>query len=172
MNKTGENEHTITVPLGKGTYEYKYIIDEEWRYNNNQPTIPDEFGHINNRITITTSTPHKPSTPDSIKNGYSQRIPENECFCGETPYLPLHLTKHLLNSREARSSGGNLQEWESYENRSEKYLPAPTHVTLQHMSLCEKRSTPQVSILASTERIKNKYVTLLYYKPLERRNYP
>ena len=35
-----------------GTYQYKFIVDNEWRFATDQPTVRDEMGNINNCITV------------------------------------------------------------------------------------------------------------------------
>ena len=35
-----------------GTYQYKFIVDSEWRFAPDQSTVRDEMGNINNCITV------------------------------------------------------------------------------------------------------------------------
>ena len=39
-----------------GTYQYKFIVDNEWRFATDQPTVRDEMGNINNCITVIDQT--------------------------------------------------------------------------------------------------------------------
>jgi len=44
--KTGQWEATLTLPVGK--YEYRYLVDGEWRDDPNCPTrVPNAFGGQN-----------------------------------------------------------------------------------------------------------------------------
>ena len=40
------------VDLAPGSYQYKFIVDNEWRCATAQPTVRDEMGNINNCITV------------------------------------------------------------------------------------------------------------------------
>lgn len=47
--------HTQQLP--KGIYQYKFIVDGEWRFSPEDPTIPDPNGNINNVIDTTKFQP-------------------------------------------------------------------------------------------------------------------
>ena len=49
MKKTEEGKSKLTLNLPKGTHQYKFIINDEWKYNNNFPICNDN-GNINNII--------------------------------------------------------------------------------------------------------------------------
>ena len=38
------------LPLASGIYQYKFIVDNVWKYSNNYPTIKDGDGNINNLL--------------------------------------------------------------------------------------------------------------------------
>jgi len=38
----------LELPLGNEIYQYKFIVDGEWKCSKNNPTKPDEMGNINN----------------------------------------------------------------------------------------------------------------------------
>lgn len=42
----------VTLHLKKGTYDFKFIIDGEWRANMDQPVAKDAQGNYNNVITL------------------------------------------------------------------------------------------------------------------------
>lgn len=41
-----------TVSLAPGTYEYKFIVDGEWREDPRADSVPNEFGTSNSQISI------------------------------------------------------------------------------------------------------------------------
>ena len=43
----------LTLFLPKGVYQYKFKIDDKWKYNSNFPTCSDKNGNINNVIDLT-----------------------------------------------------------------------------------------------------------------------
>ena len=54
MTQTGDQWITHAV-LGPGTYEYKFIVDDEWVYDILKPTTDNEFGGKNNVLTVYSS---------------------------------------------------------------------------------------------------------------------
>ena len=54
MKKEGDGKFILNLNLPKGTYQYKFKIDEEWKYNDKYP-IYKENGIINNILDITNS---------------------------------------------------------------------------------------------------------------------
>ena len=47
------NKFVITLFLPKGSYQYKFKIDDKWKCNSNFPTCSDKNGNINNIIDLT-----------------------------------------------------------------------------------------------------------------------
>ena len=52
MEKQSNDKHTLTLYLNKGFIQYKFKIDNEWKYNENYPTTIDN-GNKNNYIDTT-----------------------------------------------------------------------------------------------------------------------
>lgn len=46
------NKWGVTLKIKKGTHYYKYIVDGEWSINEDDVTIKDSQGFINNIITV------------------------------------------------------------------------------------------------------------------------
>ncbi|KAL3518417.1 hypothetical protein ACH5RR_021006 [Cinchona calisaya] len=93
-----------------------------------------------------------PRSPDS---SYNNVYPGNEDEGREPPVVPLHLQQTLLNCPPTRDPSASL--------------PLPQHVTLNHLYL-ENRETPHsVVALGVTHRFRSKFVTLVLYKPVQRR---
>lgn len=45
----------LTINLKPGaTYQYKFIVDNEWKYDGNKQTVTDPIGNVNNCILIET----------------------------------------------------------------------------------------------------------------------
>ena len=45
-----ENIFHIILELPRGTYQYKFIVDKDWKCSNDSPQIEDEHGNTNNII--------------------------------------------------------------------------------------------------------------------------
>jgi len=50
--KLEDNTYIFTSHLSPGRYTYKWVVDGNWIVNNNQPTITDESGNVNNVIVV------------------------------------------------------------------------------------------------------------------------
>jgi hypothetical protein len=57
MHKSG-NDFTYVHNLKRGKHAFKFIVDDEWRFAPDQPTIADVEGHINNFIDVTEFIPY------------------------------------------------------------------------------------------------------------------
>ncbi|KAF6981592.1 hypothetical protein CFC21_009658 [Triticum aestivum] len=92
-----------------------------------------------------------PSSPDS---SYSNPIPGNEDEAREPPLVPPHLQHTLLSFPPSHDDGSSL--------------PLPQPVVLNHLYI-EKENSRSVVALGITHRFKAKYVTVVLYKPVQRR---
>lgn len=52
-NDKKNNKFILTLFLPKGSYQYKFKIDDRWKCNSNFPTCSDKNGNINNIIDLT-----------------------------------------------------------------------------------------------------------------------
>jgi len=51
LQRSGK-DHSILLVLPSGVYQYKFIVDGEWRYIPDLPFIADESGHISNILDV------------------------------------------------------------------------------------------------------------------------
>ena len=71
-----DNVHKISLPLNNEVYNYKFIVDGEWKYAKNQATKEDNDGNINNFLDLTnffinfsqSQTSNEPPQKKSKKN--------------------------------------------------------------------------------------------------------
>jgi hypothetical protein len=84
MHRSG-NDFTYIANLKKGKHAFKYIVDEEWRFAPDQPTVADIEGRINNFIDVSdfvaytgddTYLTHGPADSSDV---FSQ-VSERACF--------------------------------------------------------------------------------------------
>ena len=52
IDTKGEVYFELALMLPVGTYQYKYLVDGQWCYDNTQPFVPDSFGSYNNIVEI------------------------------------------------------------------------------------------------------------------------
>ncbi|KAM0894985.1 hypothetical protein ACQ4PT_024139 [Festuca glaucescens] len=92
-----------------------------------------------------------PTSPDS---SYSNPIPGNEDEAREPPLVPPHLQHTLLSFPPSHDDSSSL--------------PLPQPVVLNHLYI-EKENSRSVVALGITHRFKAKFVTVVLYKPVQRR---
>lgn len=174
----GPEGFTATVPLAPGPYEYKFIVDGQWKCALQQPKVKDRVGNENNWIHVENTTagvaPDGASAaaadgglgpllasetlrsmnllevPESPRESYTSEQPTQDMFVKEPPLIPPHLTQCVL------MQGASF---------SDSLLTAsPSHVVLNHLYHSE---LPQHRLrsFAVTRRLGTKFVTSVVYLP-------
>ncbi|KAL6863729.1 hypothetical protein ACP4OV_016632 [Aristida adscensionis] len=92
-----------------------------------------------------------PASPDA---SYNNPHPGNEDEAREPPMLPPHLHHSLLSFPPSQDDSSSL--------------PPPQNVVLNHLYI-EKEHTRSVVALGITHRFRAKFVTVVLYKPVQRR---
>ena len=94
MQKNSEGKYILKLDITKGLIQYKFKVDNEWKINNNFPSIIDN-GNLNNYMDITkieysnkseattdentnTESSTKYSTSKYIKYNYGNHFPKNK----------------------------------------------------------------------------------------------
>lgn len=151
------NDCVVCLNLLPGTYQYKFIVDNEWRFAADQPTVRDEMGNINNCMTVEDQTSfmreEQPSGFfDNNQNLYTQALPDEITLAKEPPQAPSHLWCLPLNFPPLCEP--HVASW--------TLLP-PLGVTLTHLlAAAADRSTNTLSV---TQRVRSKFVTMVFIKP-------
>mmetsp|Transcript_22717 Transcript_22717/g.56250 ORF Transcript_22717/g.56250 Transcript_22717/m.56250 type:complete len:298 (-) Transcript_22717:862-1755(-) len=176
MHRSG-NDFTYIHNLKRGKHAFKFIVDDEWRFAPDQPTVADIEGRINNFIDVTDFKPYTgdrefekekaaaeygftadeedSSTVDGKEGAdrdgevFSQTMPDMDEYTKEPPPLPPHLRHIILNKPP------QLQDTAA--------LPVPQHVALNHLYCTAIKDN--MMVLGITQRYKTKFVTTVYYSP-------
>lgn len=174
MHRSG-NDFTYIHNLKRGKHAFKFIVDDEWRFAPDQPTVADIEGRINNFIDVTTfkaytgdkefehekaaaeygvldgalDEPTEEGGPDKDGEIFSHNTPDVYDYTKEPPPLPPHLRHIILNKPP------QLQDTAA--------LPVPQHVALNHLYCTAIRDN--MMVLGITQRYKTKFVTTVYYSP-------
>ncbi|KAF5447246.1 hypothetical protein F2P56_032814 [Juglans regia] len=93
-----------------------------------------------------------PRSPDS---SYNNVYPGNEDEARDPPLVPPHLQNTLLSYPASRDTTGTL--------------PLPQNVILNHLYIENRNAPRSVVALGFTHRFRQKYVTVVVYKPVHRR---
>uniref|UniRef100_A0A2P2KJ33 5'-AMP-activated protein kinase beta-2 subunit n=2 Tax=Rhizophora TaxID=40030 RepID=A0A2P2KJ33_RHIMU len=154
-------DYTIMKMLPSGVYQYRFIVDGQWRYAPDFPWAQDDVGNAYNILDLQDFVPEDlesissfepPQSPDS---SYTNSQLGNEDFAKEPPLVPPHLQMTLLNMPSSHTE-------------ILPPLPRPQHVALNHLYMQKGKSGPAVVALGSTHRFLAKYVTVVLYKSLQR----
>ena len=156
LHRSGNREFAIVMSLRPGVYQYKFIVDGQWKYAPEQPAMYDEMGNVNNVLEVQEYVPEildsldAFTAPPSPPASYDCAMYTADDFAKDPPPLPpqLHLT--LLNMPMVLDAP-NL-------------LPRPQHVVLNHTYCDGTKSANGVQVLGTTHRYRSKYITVVYLK--------
>jgi 5'-AMP-activated protein kinase regulatory beta subunit len=177
MHRSG-NDFTYIHNLKRGKHAFKFIVDDEWRFAPDQPTVADIEGRINNFIDVTDFLAYTgdkdfekekaaaeygavetkdgegdgvevDSTTDKDGEVFTHNMPDMDDYTKEPPPLPPHLRHIILNKPP------QLQDTAA--------LPVPQHVALNHLYCTAIKDN--MMVLGITQRFKTKFVTTVYYSP-------
>ncbi|XP_067938414.1 5'-AMP-activated protein kinase subunit beta-2-like isoform X1 [Watersipora subatra] len=177
--KSEKNFYTI-VELEEGEHEYKFFVDGQWRHNQDEPTVKNSSGTLNNTIKVVkedfqilqalendkdatiavkkmdAQSGHHSSKISDIaeQSEYGRDMPVRRSTDRQTgpPILPPHLLQVILNKDVS-------------EHLEPGMLPEPNHVMLNHLYALSIKDG--VMVLSDTSRYKQKFVTTLLYKPID-----
>ena len=57
MVRSGLEFHLV-VNLTKAEHQYKFIVDDQWRYSNDYPIVHDQNGNVHNIMDVRTYEPY------------------------------------------------------------------------------------------------------------------
>jgi len=148
------DEMTAVLRLAPGSYDYKFIVDNQWRYDGNQPVVKGRNGNINNVIHVEAppeqakeaSDPEAPVVEEITQ--YGTTIETEDDLAKDPPLLPPQLQISLMNAPMDAIDPG--------------VMPVPQHVVLNHLH-CSVRDG--ILAMASAHRYQKKYVTTVMFKP-------
>lgn len=157
MHRSG-NDFSYVHNLQRGKHAFKFVVDDDWRFAPDQPTVADIEGRINNFIDVTDFTPYtgddnffgKSKERKIPDEEFRQNIPDLDEYTKEPPALPPHL-RHIILNREAPTADPLT-------------LPVPSHVTLNHLYCTAIKDG--MMVLGATQRYREKFVTIVLYSVL------
>ena len=183
MHRSG-NDFTYIHNLKRGKHAFKFIVDDEWRFAPDQPTVADIEGRINNFIDV---TDFKAYTGDrefekekaAAEYGYDGEEPESADAddsdgSGTTPNRPdkdgevfSHTMPDLDDyTKEPPPLPPHLRHIilnKPPQLQDTAALPVPQHVALNHLYCTAIKDN--MMVLGITQRYKTKCVTTVYYSP-------
>jgi 5'-AMP-activated protein kinase regulatory beta subunit len=190
MHRSG-NDFTYIHNLKRGKHAFKFIVDDEWRFAPDQPTVADIEGRINNFIDVTDFTPYTGDRDFEREKAAA----EYGCYAPPAPAPdankeggdgigdPATKDPQALLDPDGETFGHNVPDFDEYTKeppplpphlrhiilnkpaqlQDTAALPVPQHVALNHLYCTAIRDN--MMVLGITQRFKTKFVTTVYYSP-------
>ncbi|XP_019419186.1 PREDICTED: SNF1-related protein kinase regulatory subunit beta-2-like isoform X2 [Lupinus angustifolius] len=160
LQRSGK-DFTIMKVLPSGVYQFRFIVDGQWRYAPDLPWAQDEAGNAYNTLDLQDFVPEDIGSissfepPKSPESSYSNSQLSSEDYAKDPPLVPPYLQMTLLN---VPSTNMEIQP----------PISKPQHVMLNHLYMQKEKGSPSVVALGTTHRFLAKYVTVVLYKSLQR----
>ncbi|KAJ4730227.1 SNF1-related protein kinase regulatory subunit beta-2-like [Melia azedarach] len=160
------DDFTIIKMLLPGVYHYHFIVDEQLRFDPDLPWGRNELGSAYNILELKEHVPEALQTmsefesPPSPISSYDNQSLSDGDFAKPPPDLPPHLQMTLLNRPSSSTA-------------SDQSPPMPELTTLNHLYIQNSDGNSdgrqQPVALGSTFRFRQKFVTVVLYRPSQRR---
>ena len=186
MHRSG-NDFTYIHNLKRGKHAFKFIVDDEWRFAPDQPTVADIEGRINNFIDVTgfkaytgdrdfekekaaaaygavaadqqTDDQGDLSDADATGLGSSKPDQDGEVFLTTFPDVDDYTKEPPPLPPHLRHIILNKPP----QLQDTAALPVPQHVALNHLYCTAIKDN--MMVLGITQRYKTKFCTTVYYSP-------
>ena len=184
MHRSG-NDFTYIHNLKRGKHAFKFIVDDEWRFAPDQPTVADIEGRINNFIVVTDCKAYTGDREfekekaaaeygyigDEEKGGDSTDQDEADEMGGNKPDKDGEVFSHTMPdlddyTKEPPPLPPHLRHIilnKPPQLQDTAALPVPQHVALNHLYCTAIKDN--MMVLGITQRFKTKFVTTVYYSP-------
>ena len=161
MEKKG-NKFYFTLFLQKGTYQYKYKVDSNWKCNLNFPICNDKNGNINNIITVDDKK-HEEITTDFSTSSISENNNNNiedisdNSLLDVTKMIKINKSNNINFFEEKKDINNNT-------NYSYKKIIPIKNDFIEHLNIKNTNKTKYI-VTSCSIRFGSKISTLVYYKP-------
>lgn len=148
------NEFHVVHELPRGIHQYKFIVDEQWRFATDQPKTQDNNGNMNNVLDISQYQKFQAghaSDKDTTPMMWGQIIPDQNDYTVDAPVIPIALHKSPFCALPPRPDITGSQP-----------LSIQTHALCDHVYLQEKSGEGVPLTIAVTHRYTNKYSTTVF----------
>lgn len=161
MVRSGQEFHVVQE-LPRGIHQYKFIVDDQWRFAPDQPKTQDSDGNMNNILDIVNyqrwKLEEEPYREEVPQLRFGQHVPDPHDYALDPPQIPMVLGKSIVCAVPARSAT--------------QPLSIPTHAICDHIYLNdnveggvigpEGSEDGGVVKVAVTHRFGNSYTTNVY----------
>ncbi len=162
----------IEIPLPVGPHQYKFVVDNQWRYDKEKPTRTDPIGNVNNVLEVAMVEPDDsgPYTSDLPDPGRGIMI--------DPTRKPMPQPRQLMDSplnAQMKDDGSIMADFNRVQSPSVGelsppargdqdpcLLPMPQHIVLTHVYSAHAAHSQQYGI---SVRYRNKFITTIVYYP-------
>ena len=193
MHRSG-NDFTYIHNLKRGKHAFKFIVDDEWRYAPDQPTVADIDGRINNFIDVTdfkAYTGDKSFETEKNAAYYANNGKSHGHGHGHDANMAMNEDENaidVMQSAQLQDPDGEtfthtMPDLDEYTKDPPPLPPHLRHIILnkppqlkdtaalpvpQHVALNHLYCTAirdNMMVLGITQRYQTKFVTTVYYSP-------
>ncbi|CAH8434100.1 unnamed protein product [Heterobilharzia americana] len=175
----------VIIDCQPGTHEYKYFIDGAWYHDPTKPTVDNEYGTKNNVVCVNQSdfdVLHALERDQASSRKHSDSSDSIEVDrLGHSPpgeygrFMPANLTELQQRSKSWYSNSTTLAPTtfvtgilnvDTNAHCDPSLLPQPNHVIVNHLYALSIKDG--VVVLSVITRFRQKFVSTLFYKPIEK----
>ena len=178
ISQGNSNKLYLILFLPKGTYQYKFKINSEWKCNSNFPTCSDKDGNINNVMTLPPTNKIEEGTTDFTTSHMTVQKFEEVYYkfdsLNEFSYK-YYFNYDLFSNQNKLANNNFFQSKEKdilNENYSYKKIYPIPHEFINHITInknnnekINRNNKDETIKIGCTLRYYNKMTTFIYYKP-------
>ncbi|CAJ1369203.1 unnamed protein product [Effrenium voratum] len=142
MVRSGQ-EFSVVQELPRGVHQYKFIVDDQWRFAPDQPRMQDSQGNMNNVLDISTYQRFQVSqVEDKDVSKFGQMISDPNDYTLDAPVVPMVLSKSTFAAIPTRLAPGQL-------------MNIPTHCLCDHVYFREREDALVARVAQKTRKTRN-----------------
>jgi len=157
------NEFAVVMDVPRGVHQYKFVVDDHWRFAPDQLKTQDANGNMNNILDISNYQRFRPPAHRSLEvmmldetlaqDRYGQNIPDPNDYAVDAPVIPvvLHKSPNCAVPPRPQIAGSGSQP-----------LSIQTHSLCDHVYLQERTENSLPTMVAVTHRYGQKYSTTVF----------
>ncbi|CAE8731697.1 unnamed protein product [Polarella glacialis] len=152
MVRSGQ-EFAVVQDIPRGVHQYKFIVDDHWRFAPDQPKTQDSQGNMNNVLDISNYQRFQVGIYDEKEAPlkFGQMIPDPNDYTLDAPVIPMVLHKSPYAALPPRPQiSGSLP------------LSIPNHSICDHVYLHDRLDDDAPATVVVTHRYGQKYSTTVF----------
>lgn len=146
------NEFAVVQELPRGIHQYKFIVDDHWRFSPDQAKQQDSQGNMNNVIDVSEYHRFQVGMDDKeVPPKFGLHVADPNDYTLDAPVVPMVLHRSFFCAVPPRPQITGAQP-----------LCIPNHSLCDHVYLQERADESSPAIVAVTHRYGQKYSTTVF----------